>query len=54
VFTGYYAGKYGFCREQFPQACLAERLSLSLPLYPQMTRQDVERVVTTLDEAFHR
>lgn len=54
VFTEYYASKYGFRPEQFPNAYLAERLSISLPLYPQMTRVEVDRVAAALDEAFHQ
>ncbi|HYU79906.1 MAG TPA: DegT/DnrJ/EryC1/StrS family aminotransferase [Vicinamibacterales bacterium] len=54
VFTEYYVQKYDFRPEQFPQAYLAERLSLSLPLYPQMTTEDIERVAIELREAFDR
>jgi dTDP-4-amino-4,6-dideoxygalactose transaminase len=48
---GYYVEKYGFRPEQFPNAYIADRLSLTLPLYPQMTLDDQEFVVTTLQTA---
>lgn len=44
---GLYVEKYGLKREQFPNAWLADRLSLTLPLYPQMTADDQEYVVET-------
>jgi perosamine synthetase len=45
---GYYVQKYGFQPEQFPTAYLADRLSLTLPLYAQMTADDQEYVVESL------
>ena len=50
--TGYYARKYGLGPENYPAAYLAELLSLTLPLYPQMTDQDQDRVVEQLVSAF--
>jgi dTDP-4-amino-4,6-dideoxygalactose transaminase len=47
----YYAEKYGLRPEHFPNAYLADRLSLALPLFPQMTDDDQERVVRALREA---
>jgi perosamine synthetase len=52
VTQGYYVQKYGFRPEQFPNAAIAERLSLSLPLYPQMTDREVDTVVNELALAF--
>jgi perosamine synthetase len=49
---GYYAAKYDLRPEQFPNACLADRLSLALPLYPQMTDDEQDAVVNGLREAF--
>jgi len=49
VVLGYYAEKYGLRPEQFPNAYLADRLSLALPLYPQMTEVEQNRVVTELN-----
>ncbi|MDX1523006.1 MAG: DegT/DnrJ/EryC1/StrS family aminotransferase, partial [Anaerolineae bacterium] len=48
VILGYYAEKYGLTAEQFPNAYLADRLSLTLPLYPQMTTAEQSYVVDTL------
>jgi perosamine synthetase len=50
--TKYYSGRYGIRPEQFPDAYMAERLTLTLPLYAQMTEEDQERVVTELQHAF--
>ncbi|WHZ15588.1 MAG: DegT/DnrJ/EryC1/StrS aminotransferase [Nitrospira sp.] len=50
--TQYYSGRYGIRPEQFPDAYMAERLTLTLPLYAQMTEEDQERVVTELQHAF--
>jgi dTDP-4-amino-4,6-dideoxygalactose transaminase len=52
VTCGYYAAKYGLRPEQFPQAALAEQLTLALPLYPQITADEQALVVTRLREAF--
>jgi perosamine synthetase len=52
VETGYYARKYGLRPGQFPNAHLAERLSLALPLYPDMTDAEQDTVVTELRRAF--
>jgi perosamine synthetase len=48
VSTGYYAKKYGIRPEQFSNAWAADRLSLTLPLYVQMTDAEQERVVDEL------
>jgi dTDP-4-amino-4,6-dideoxygalactose transaminase len=48
----FYTDKYGFVAEQFPSAVLAERLSLSLPIYAQMTDTEIETVVRELATAF--
>lgn len=50
--TGYYAGRYGLEPADFPNAAIAERLSLALPLYPDMTDEEQELVVSELTEAF--
>ena len=54
VETGYYARKYGLRPGQFPNAHLAERLSLALPLYPDMTDANQHSVVTELRRAFEQ
>jgi dTDP-4-amino-4,6-dideoxygalactose transaminase len=48
VIQGYYAEKYNLLPEQFPNAYIADRLSLTLPLYPQMTQEEQELVSTNL------
>jgi dTDP-4-amino-4,6-dideoxygalactose transaminase len=52
VTQGYYVGKYGFREGQFPSACMAEALSLSLPIFPQMTDAEIDTVVRELARAF--
>jgi dTDP-4-amino-4,6-dideoxygalactose transaminase len=46
-----YVKKYSIRRHQFPNATLADRVSLSLPLYPQMTDAEQDSVVSSLIEA---
>ena len=48
----YYAEKYGLQASEFPNAWAADRLSLALPLYPQMSAGDQETVVSALSRAF--
>jgi perosamine synthetase len=45
---GFYANKYGVDRSDFPQAYIAEQLSLALPLFPQMTQSDLDYVAESL------
>ena len=52
VVQGYYVEKYGLRPEQFPNAYIADRLSLALPLYAQMTEEEQDRVVGELSRAF--
>jgi perosamine synthetase len=52
VLQGYYREKYGLAPEAFPNALLAEKLSLALPLYPQLTDEEQELVVTELARAY--
>ena len=40
VFTAYYRKKYGFRPDQFPNAFMAEALTLSLPLFPQLQEDE--------------
>lgn len=51
VIQGYYAEKYKLLAEQFPNAYIADRLTLTLPLYPQMTQEEQELVSTNLRRA---
>jgi perosamine synthetase len=54
VETAYYRRRYGFEPGTFPGAHIAERLSLALPLYPDMTDEDQRTVVRELRGAFKR
>jgi perosamine synthetase len=51
VATGYYSLRYGLRAEEFPNAVLADRLSLSLPLYPQLSDDEQESLVAALRAA---
>ena len=46
--TTYYRERYGLSPEDFPNSYIADRLSLALPLYPQMTEAEMEYVVGSL------
>jgi dTDP-4-amino-4,6-dideoxygalactose transaminase len=46
----YYKDKYGFQPEDFPVAFCEYQRMFSLPLYPRMTDQDVEDVVSAVTE----
>ena len=52
---GYYRSKYGFRPETFPNAWIADNLTLALPLYAQMTEQEqgyvIEQVSSVLPVA---
>jgi perosamine synthetase len=52
VLQGYYARKYSLAPEAFPTSVIADRLSISLPLYPQMTDAEQDRVVESLRVVF--
>ena len=52
VTTSLYAGNICSREADFPRAVVSERLSLALPLYPQMTNADQELVVQELLDAF--
>ncbi len=51
VLQTYYAKKYGITRDRFPQATLADRVSLSLPIFADMTDAEQDYVVGSLLEA---
>jgi dTDP-4-amino-4,6-dideoxygalactose transaminase len=54
VLTAYYAQRYDLRPQQFPNAYAADRLSLALPLFPQLTDDDQATVATELERAFAR
>jgi dTDP-4-amino-4,6-dideoxygalactose transaminase len=45
---GYYRRKYRFKDGDYPNSFMAELLSVALPLFPQMTRRQQDRVVDAL------
>jgi perosamine synthetase len=47
----YYVDKYGLRKEDYPNAYFADRLSLALPLYAQMTDEEQAQVCTQLRNA---
>ena len=49
--TAYYAKRYGLQPSDVPRSALAEKLSLTLPLYAQMTEEEQARVVAALRQA---
>jgi perosamine synthetase len=51
VLLEYYATKYGLRPEDFPRSWFADRLSLSLPLFPQMTDEEQATVCEALIRA---
>lgn len=48
----YYARRYNLTPEDFPNAWIAERVSLTLPLYPGMTDAEQDTVAGALQRAF--
>lgn len=48
VLQGFYRRKYGFTPEAFPNAVIADRLSLALPLFPALTDDEQDYVVREL------
>jgi perosamine synthetase len=52
VIQAFYKEKYRLAPEDFPNAYLADRLSISLPLYPQLTADEQRFVVSELARAF--
>lgn len=44
----YYRERYDLRPEDLPRSWICERLTLTLPLFPQMTGEDVDRVVDRL------
>jgi perosamine synthetase len=48
----YYADKYDIRPEQFPNSYIADRLTITLPLYAQMTEDEQQQVTDSLREVF--
>ena len=53
VIQTYYAEKYGLRFEQFPNAYIADRLTLALPMYVQLTEKEQDRVCRELSKAIN-
>jgi dTDP-4-amino-4,6-dideoxygalactose transaminase len=51
---GYYAARYGLVPADCPQAFAADRRSLALPLYPQMTADEQQYVIDRVIVAVRR
>lgn len=51
---GYYVQKYGLRPQQFPNACVAEDTSLTLPIFPGMSEAEQDYVVAAVAEALGR
>lgn len=47
---GYYKNRFGYVSEDYPNAYACDHLSITLPLYVQMSDADQERVVRTIRE----
>jgi len=52
VVQAYYAEKYRLRPEDFPNAYLADRLSISLPLFPQLREDERSYVVSEIEQAY--
>jgi dTDP-4-amino-4,6-dideoxygalactose transaminase len=52
ILLGYYVKKYNLRPERYPNAYLADRLSLTLPLYVQMTEAEQAFVTDELKKGF--
>jgi dTDP-4-amino-4,6-dideoxygalactose transaminase len=50
----YYATKYQIKPSDYPSAYMAERLSITLPLFAGMTKEESETVTGSLAEEFHK
>ncbi|MEE2789386.1 MAG: DegT/DnrJ/EryC1/StrS family aminotransferase [Myxococcota bacterium] len=50
---GYYARTYGYEPHDLPQSWIAEHVTMTLPLYPQMTEAEQDYVVDVLEQTFN-
>jgi len=48
---GYYQEKYNIHPDQFPNACITEDTTITLPLFPGMTNDEQQQVVRSLTSA---
>lgn len=47
---GYYKKRYDFQEEDFPNTLIADRLSIALPIYPQMEKQEQKYIIKCFKE----
>ena len=52
ILTGLYAGKYDLRPEEYPRSVISDRLTIALPLFPQMTDDEQATVVSELRAVF--
>ncbi len=45
---GYYKNKYGICEDDYPEASYCEDCSITLPIYPNMGKEEQEYIVKCL------
>lgn len=51
---GYYADKYQIKPEAFPNACVAEDMTITLPIFPDMTEDQAKMIVAELKTALQK
>jgi len=54
VLLEYYREKYRLRPEHFPNAFIADQLSLALPLFPQLSEENLDRICGALEQAYLR
>ena len=47
---GYYSNRYGLAADDFPNACVCEDTTITLPIYPGMTEDDQDYIVKNFAE----
>jgi len=52
ILTPLYSERYGLKPEDFPNSVIADRLTVALPLYPQLTEEEQAEVVRQLAAAY--
>ena len=52
ILTPLYSERYGLSPEDFPNGVIADRLTMALPLYPQLTEEEQTEVVRQLAAAY--
>jgi perosamine synthetase len=52
VLTPLYSDRYGLRPEDFPNSVFADRLTIALPLFPQLTEEEQAEVISRLSTAY--